>query len=113
MALSIGAIIGIIFGLAILGLVGYIVYRYTKDSKRTYTELKDSSNPPLSGACKGTSLDSKWSAGMKSADKCGYLCDETKTCAGYQWDSTCSLYSSIDGVDTTNKTANCYEPSMK
>ena len=112
MALSIGAIIGIIFALAILGVLGYVVYRYTKDSKRTYIEKTDStSGTAKNGACTGTPLTSKLSADMNSAGKCGYLCDETKTCDGYQWDSTCSLYSSISGVDTSNIAAHCYVPS--
>jgi hypothetical protein len=110
MALSAAAIIGIIFGLVLLGVIGYVVYRYTKDSKRTYIEKTDPTSQKT-GACTGTTVSSKLTGLASNSDKCGYACDETKTCAGYQWDSTCSLYSTITGVDTTNTTAHCYEPS--
>ncbi len=109
MALSAAAIIGIILALVLLGVIGYVVYRYTKDSKRTYIEKTDP-NTQKTGACTGTTVSSKVAGLASDSDKCGYVCDETKTCAGYQWDSTCSLYSAITGVDPSKTTAHCYEP---
>ncbi len=111
MGLSAGAIFGIILALVLVAVLGYIGYRYTKDSKRTYIELKDSSvTPAASGTCNGTTLDSKLSKDIKSTTTCGYLCDESKGCAGYQWDTGCTLYSSIKNA-TASAGSQCFEPS--
>lgn len=108
MGLSAGAIFGIILALILVAVLGYVGYRYTKDSKRTYIEKTDSSK---NGSCKGTTIDSKIAPDMNSSTTCGYACDESKGCAGYQWDTGCTLYASISGVDTSNVSAHCYEPS--
>ncbi len=116
MALSIGAIIGIIFALAILGALGYIVYRYTKDSKVKYNEVKA---PPSvaggtasSGTCTDPTGGQRVSAGKAAFNStaCKVDCDEKSDCMGYEWDSkSCSLFTGAAPIAAVAADgANCY-----
>jgi hypothetical protein len=114
MALSIGAIIGIIFALAILGALGYIVYRYTKDSKKTYNEIQDKTpkdtTKSASGTCQDPAVGSRvaGSALAKTASLCKIDCDETSDCKGYEWNKGCSLFTQPPTAALQADGANCY-----
>ena len=107
-----GAIAFVVFMVFLIATLVYIGYRSMKDSKIKYNEIKSTDATPASGTCDGGSPK----PGSKlefSASTCEIDCDESKDCVGYQWDSSCSLYTGTAPTTATAKSgANCYVKSV-
>jgi len=112
MALSGVAIFGTLLLFIILGLLGYVGYRYYKDKGSSYNKLTDQTTGN-EGTCSGTGVKGS-SVSQRSAALCEDDCDNTKGCLGYEWNNGCTLYTDVaPSFGTVTTGAECRVRNLK